>query len=158
MSGARSSSRAAKIGFGAALRNGLAQPWAAGPAPGSALGDNPALSGEARWSGRLLGLTPLAETVAGAAELTVDLDTLSGALDFSGLERWAADAAPGAAGSGTVWGGGRLGYAIEVRGNGFARTGGDAGTVTGGFFGPAHESMGGVVVRADLSAGFGGRR
>ena len=38
------------------------------------------------------------------------------------------------------------------------QTGGDAGTVTGAFFGPAHEGMGGVLERDDLSAGFGGKR
>ena len=38
------------------------------------------------------------------------------------------------------------------------RTGGDAGTVTGAFFGPAHEAMGGVLEREDLDAGFAGLR
>ena len=147
-----------ELAFGAALRNGLAQPWAAGPAPGSPLGDNAALSGGASWSGRLAGLTPGAESVAGAADLAVDLGSLSGALDFSGLEHWPAGAAPGPAGSGTTWRDGRLGYRIEVRGNSFIRTGGDEGEVTGAFFGPGHEGMGGVVLRADLSAGFGGKR
>ena len=36
--------------------------------------------------------------------------------------------------------------------------GGDAGTVTGAFFGASHEGMGGVLVRDDLRAGFGGSR
>ena len=147
-----------EIAFGAALRNGLSQPWAAGAAPDSSFADNAALSGSARWSGRLLGLTPGAETVAGAADLSVDLGSLSGALDFSRLEHWPADAAPGPTGSGTTWRDGRLGYEIDVRGNGFVQTGGDAGRVTGAFFGPAHEGMAGVVVRQDLSAGFGGKR
>ena len=66
--------------------------------------------------------------------------------------------APGAAGSGATWGDGDLGYTIEVRGNTFIQTGGDDGKVTGAFFGAAHEAMGGVLERADLSAGFGGRR
>ena len=147
-----------EIAFGAALRNGLAQPWAAGAAPDSNLGDNAALSGNVRWSGRLLGLTPRAETVAGAAELTVDVGRLSGALEFSELEALVRRGGAGTGGERTAWRDGRLSYAIEVRGNGFVQTGGDAGTVTGAFFGPAHEAMGGVVVRADLSAGFGGAR
>ena len=146
------------IAFGAALRNGLSQPWAVGPTPISNLEDNAALSGRVRWSGRLLGLTPSAETVAGAANLTVELATLSGALELSELEHWAADAAPGAAGSGTAWRDGRLSYGIEVRGNSFIGTGGDAGQVTGAFFAPIHESMGGVLVGEDLSVGFGGER
>lgn len=146
------------VAFGAALRNGLAQPWAAGPIPNSDLEASTALSGSVRWSGRLLGFTPDAESVAGAAELTVDLPALSGSLDFSGLEYWAADAAPGPEGSGAAWNGGRLSYRISVRGNTFVQSGGDAGHVTGTFLGPSHEGMGGVVIREDLSAGFGGKR
>ena len=147
-----------EILFGAALRNGLSQPWATGPAPETALADNAALSGRVGWSGRLLGLTPDAETVAGAADLSVDLATMLGSADFTGLEQWAADAAPGDLGTGTVWNDGDLRYDIEVRGNTFVQTGGDAGTVTGAFFGPAHAGMGGVLDRDDLSAGFGGKR
>ncbi len=147
-----------EISFGAALRNGLSQPWATGPSPDTALEDNNALSGSVSWSGRLLGLTPGAETVGGAAALSVDLATLAGTADFTALEQWAADAAPGALGTGTMWHDGDLSYGIEVRGNTFVQTGGDAGTVTGAFFGPAHEGMGGVLERDDLSAGFGGKR
>lgn len=147
-----------EIAFGAALRNGLSQPWAFGPSPHTALEDNTALSGSASWSGRLLGLTPNAETVAGASLLSVELATLSGTVDFTGLEYWSANATPGAPGTGTSWNDGDLSYGFEVRGNAFVQTGGDAGTVTGAFFGPAHEGMGGVVERDDLSAGFGGRR
>ena len=46
------------IAFGAAFSNGLVQPWASGPEPGSELAENPDLAGTARWSGRFLGLTP----------------------------------------------------------------------------------------------------
>ena len=147
-----------EIAFGAALRNDLSQPWAVGPTPDSDLGDNAALSGSVRWSGRLLGLTPGAETVAGAAELTVDLPSLSGSLNFIGLEHWPANGTPGIAGSGAAWRDGDLSYRIAVRGNTFLQTGGDAGAVTGAFFGASHQGMGGVLVRDDLSAGFGGER
>ena len=47
-----------EIAFGAAFSNGLVQPWATGPGPGSELGENPHLAGTAHWSGRLLGFTP----------------------------------------------------------------------------------------------------
>ena len=147
-----------EIAFGAALRNGLAQPWASGPSPHATLADNTELSGSVSWSGRLLGLTPDAEAVAGAADLSVDLATLTGSADFTVLEQWAAGAAPGALGTGTTWNDGDLSYTIEVRGNTFVQTGGGDGTVTGAFFGPAHEGMGGVLERDDLSAGFGGNR
>ena len=83
---------------------------------------------------------------------------MSGALNLTDLEHWPADAAPGMAGSGAAWRDGRLGYRIAVRGNTFVQTGGDAGVVTGAIFGPSHEGMGGVLVREDLSAGFGGKR
>jgi len=146
------------VAFGAALRNGLSRPWATGPPPHANLADNAALSGTVSWSGRLLGLTPDAEAVAGAADLSVDLTALTGTADFTELEQWAANAAPGETGTGTTWQDGDLRYGIEVRGNTFVQTDGDAGTVTGAFFGPAHEGMGGVLERDDLSAGFGGTR
>ena len=142
--------------FGAALRNGLVRPWALGPAPGIALEDNSALGGSASWAGHLLGLTPGGNAVAGAAGLDVDLGTLSGTLGFSGMESW--PAAPGVAGSGATWGDGDLNYTVAVDGNAFRRTGGDAGAITGVFFGTAHQGMGGTLVRDDLAAGFAGTR
>ena len=147
-----------EIAWGAALRNELVQPWVTGPTPDLNLEDNTALSGDVHWEGRLLGLTPDAETIAGAAQLTIELPTLSGSLDFAELEQWPANSAPGPTGSGVAWREGRLSYRISVRGITFTLTGGDAGFVTGAFFGPSHEGMGGVLVRDDLSAGFGGRR
>ncbi len=147
-----------EIAFGAAIRNGLAQPWASGPSPHTTLADNAALSGSVSWAGRLLGLTPDAEAVAGAAALSINLATMAGRADFTALEQWVADAPLGDLGTGTVWHDGGLSYTIEVRGNTFVQTGGDTGTVTGAFFGPAHEGMGGVLERDDLSAGFGGNR
>ena len=147
-----------EVTFGAAFSNGLVQPWASGPAPDSALAQNTRLAGTARWSGRLLGLTPAAEAVAGGASLAIRLESLDGDLNFTGLEYWPAGAAPGPVGTGSMWHNGDLGYRVEVRGNTFVQNGGDAGAVTGTFFGPAHEGMGGVIVREDLSAGFGGTR
>lgn len=146
------------VRFGAAARNGFAHGWAQGRAPALDLADNRALSGSASWSGRLLGLTPSAEAVAGAADLTVDLESLTGDMDFTGLESWAENEAPGAVGTGIEWGDGDLEYTIAVDGNTFVQTGGDEGAVTGAFFGPSHEGMGGVLERTDLSAGFGGKR
>ena len=144
------------LAFGAARRNGLVQPWALGPRPGLDLEDNPQLSGSASWDGRLLGFTPAGASVAGAAGLAVDLGTLRGALDFTGLESWSG--APGLASTGDTWGDGDLNYTVGVTGNTFARTGGDTGTVTGAFFGAGHEGMGGTLVRDDLAAGFAGTR
>lgn len=146
------------VSFGVGLRNGLGQPWATGPAPRANLRDNRQLSGSATWSGRLLGLTPAGEAVAGSAELTVRLATLDGDLGFAGLESWRSGAAPGTPGTGSAWGTGALDYSVAVRGNSFVGTGGDDGEVTGAFFGAAHQGMGGVVHRVDLTAAFGGKR
>ena len=144
--------------FGVASANGLTQPWASGPTPWTDLEDNTDLSGSAAWNGALLGITSSSETVAGAARLTVNLTSLDGRIDFTGMEKWGVKEAPGAVGSGTMWDDGDLGYTIEVSGNTFIQTGGDDGKVTGAFFGAAHEAMGGVLERSDLSAGFGGKR
>ncbi len=137
-----------EVSFGAAFRNGLAQPWASGPEPPMDLAQNPELSGTATWSGALLGITPSGQVVAGDAGLAVDLADLDGQLDFTNLEY----------DGGAMWGDGDLGYSVEVRGNVFTRSSGDAGEVTGAFFGTRHEGMGGVLERSDLSAGFGGKR
>ena len=146
------------VAFGVASRNGLAQPWAFGPTPLTDLADNPVLSGTATWSGRLLGFTPAVEAVGGAAGLAVELETLDGRLDFTNLEYWRANTAPGEIDTGTMWGDGDLQYLLNVRGNTFVQAGGDAGTATGAFFGARHEAMGGVLERTDLTAGFGGTR
>lgn len=144
--------------FGVAVRNGLAQPWADGQMPETELADNQRLSGTVSWTGRLLGFTPALQAVGGAADLNVELQTLAGRLDFTGLEHWPAEAAPGPVGSGARWGDGDLRYVLSVRGNTFEQAGGDAGAVTGAFFGHRHEAMGGVLERSDLTAAFGGTR
>lgn len=136
------------VSFGAAFRNGFAQPWASGPEPSMDLAQNAELSGTAAWSGALLGMTPSGQAVVGDAGFIVNLANLDGQLDFTDMEF----------DGGGMWGDGDLGYSVEVRGNAFSRTGGDAGEVTGAFFGPRHEGMGGVLERSDLSAGFGGKR
>ena len=144
--------------FGVASRNGRAQPWATGPTPWTELSDNLELSGTVTWSGALLGITPSDETVSGSTSLAVELSTLIGDLDFTGLESWGTNAAPGEMGQGSIWGDGDLAYSIEVRGNSFVQNGGDDGEVTGTFLGAGHEAMGGVLERTDLAAGFGGMR
>ena len=146
------------VSFGASSRNGLLQPWAFGPSPAMNLSDNQALSGSVSWTGRLLGFTSNSESLAGAADLTINLATLRGRIDFTNLEYWGVHAAPGAVGSGQMWNDGDLRYGVVVRGNSFVQTGGDAGEVTGMFYGAEHQAMGGVVERSDMAAGFGGTR
>ena len=143
-------------GFGVALRNGYAEPWAYGDLPDGDLADNSALSGSVTWTGTLLGLTPDAATVRGDAKVGIDLELMAGRADFTRLETWGA--APGAVGTGTTWGDGALGYTIVVRGNTFRETGGDAGWLTGSFTGLLHEGVAGTLERTDLTAAFGGAR
>ena len=147
-----------EFSFGVGSRNGLVHPWAFGPEPLAALENNTALAGTVVWNGGLLGITPSEEAVAGGARLSVGLATLDGRLDFTGLEHWETGTAPGAAGTGTTWDDGDLGYSISVQGNAFVRTGGDDGDLTGAFLGRAHEGMGGTLERSDLTAAFGGTR
>ena len=144
--------------FGVAMRNGYSEPWVYGYMPNSDLARNAALSGTVTWEGILLGFTPDAAPVAGDAALSVGLDTLTGQADFTSLESWSAGEALGDPGTGETWGGGDLGYSIAVIGNTFRQTDGDAGTLTGVFFGESHEGMGGVLERDDLTAAFGGNR
>ena len=148
--------------FGAVYRNGLIQPWANGPYPSQWLEDNDEISGIARWSGRLLGFTPNAESVAGAANMLVRLDTLAADLDFTSMEKWPEGTAPGRIGTGTRWGDGDLTYTIKVYGNTFQQDweygDNDDGDILGSFVGVAHEGMAGTLKRRDLNAAFGGVR
>ncbi|MDE0392612.1 MAG: hypothetical protein OXI57_11160 [Rhodospirillales bacterium] len=144
--------------FGVALRNGYAEPWAHGPMPSTPLAGNRALSGAATWEGTLLGLTPSAAAVAGDAEIGVNLASLTGRADFTSLETWAPNVAPGAAGTGTQWLDGDLGYLIAVSGNTFRETGGDHGRLTGIFTGRSHQGAAGTLERSDLTAAFGASR
>ena len=145
------------VTFGAVWQNRNVRPYAIALGPSPPLANGPR-TGSATWSGRLAGLTPQAEAVAGAADMTVQLSTLRGALDFTGLEHWAAHAAPGVIGTGTQWRDGDLNYRIAVNGRVFYETGGDAGKVTGIFYGSNQQKIGGTLRRTDLAAGFGAQR
>ncbi|MDE0033062.1 MAG: hypothetical protein OXU75_08015 [Deltaproteobacteria bacterium] len=127
-----------------------------GMAPGMSLAEmHGSLQGGITWSGSLIGVDlgqPMLPPVFGNAELRVELSTLQGTASFDAL---------------TVHDGGvsspfrdpDLAYAIGVTGNAFS----DAdGRVLGGFYGPGHEEMAGVVndrrATVNLIGGFGGRQ
>ena len=168
---------AGEIAFGVAWRNGLAQPWVAGPRPAGELAANRALTGTVTWNGALLGMTPDGEAVVGDTALALDMEDFRreaarglgygyvdyGRLAFTGLRYE----------GGGRWGEGGLAYRVRIDGNGFrdanstfnvragptlVPSGEDFGVVTGAFFGTQHEGIGGVLERHDLSAAFGGRR
>lgn len=91
--------------------------------------------------------------------MSLQLATHRGTLDFTDLESWAPHVRPGATGTGVQWGDGDLNYRIAVaEGQIIHQTGGDAGIVTGTFFGPGQNKVGGTLRRTDLAAGFGGTR
>ena len=136
---------------------GSVWPWAIGPLPERGLAASSTLSGTVSWAGGLAGIGTNGITVIGLADMTVDLGTMNGQLDFTQMQYWT-DPADFAPGTGTRWGGGELEYTIVVTGNVFADTGGDEGTVTGAFFGREHEAMGGTLERNDLVGAFGGSR
>ena len=141
--------------YGAVARNGLVRPWAMSAYPSEPMTRG---FGSASWRGHMLGLTPLEEAVAGDVDMRIRFSSLTGNIDFTNIEKWGRFAAPGQAGTGTMWGDGDLNYTIEVVGQGFQETGGDAGKVTGVFYKDNHAQVGGTLRRNDLAAGFGAAR
>lgn len=113
------------------------------------------LEGEVTWSGSLIGVdigSAKLPPVSGEAELRVDLASLDGTARFDHLTVHA-DGVRNAFRTPS------LNYPIKVANNAFS----DAeGLVQGGFFGPAHEEMAGVIhdpsPAVNLLAGFGGTR
>lgn len=127
-----------------------------GTTPEATLADaHAALQGNATWSGALIGVD-LGQTmlppVFGNATLQVGLSSLQGTVAFD-------DLTVHVDGVSSAFRAPSLDYAIAVTGNSFS----DAdGRVSGGFFGPAHEEMAGVLddrtAAVNLMAGFGGQR
>lgn len=144
--------------FGVQYNNGHFAPWAHGYMPDRDLAQNGSLGGSATWKGALVGFTPGNAAVAGDAVIGVNLATMSGRADFTGLEHWAPNAVPGASGTGTTWLDGTLGYSISATGNTFRGTGGDGGRLTGIFTGHSHDGAAGTLERDDLTAAFGASR
>ena len=125
-----------------------------GSAPDQPLASS-GLKGEVTWAGSLIGVdlgSAKLPPVAGDAELRVHLETLDGTATFDHL---------------TVHSDGTehpfrapsLEYEIEIGDNAFSDA---AGRIEGGFFGPTHEEMAGVLddrsPEVNLLAGFGGTR
>ena len=124
-----------------------------GMSPATNLADSTALTGDATWTGSLLGVDlghDALPPVFGDAELSVDLADLTGTALFDDLQ-------VDVDGVSSPFRMTSLSYDVSISGNTFAD---DEGRLTGGFFGPAHEEMAGVLKDrdADLLAGFGGTR
>ncbi len=126
-----------------------------GIAPTASLSDEHGPQGSVTWTGSLIGVdlgSAHLAPVFGDAAVTVDLANLEGTAEFDNLTvvnngEASAFRAP------------NLDYAIEVTGNSFSDSGG---RIAGGFFGPAHEEMAGVLrdeaPNVNLLGGFGGKR
>ncbi len=127
-----------------------------GMTPSTDLADAHApLQGGITWSGSLIGVDlerPMLPPVLGDAELQVELSTLQGTAMFDNLTVHID-------GASSAFRSTRLEYAIGVSGNSFSD---DDGRIRGGFFGPAHEEMAGVLhdrtAGVNLLGGFGGKR
>ena len=126
-----------------------------GTAPGVDLGAQTLLQGEVTWSGSLIGVDlgqAMLPPVFGDAELSVALSSLDGTARFDDLTVHVDGVLSDFRAS-------SLEYAIDVTGNAFSD---ENGRVHGGFFGPAHEEMAGVLddrtAEVNLLAGFGGQR
>ena len=128
-----------------------------GIAPDVPLADiHSSVLGDLTWVGSLLGVDlgrgAMLPPVFGSAKLIVHLESLDGAALFDDLTVLV-DGAEAAFRSP------KLEYAISVDGNSFSD---ESGHINGGFFGPAHEEMAGVLDDRDpsvnLLAGFGGAR
>ena len=151
--------------FEVQVLNGHAMPNVDGPEPLTWIWDNPQLTGSASWSGALVGFTPAEKPVFGFTDMTLNLASLEGAVDFTGLEQWSKGQAPGGPGTGRTWGDGDLHYSVQVNrhygdafGNYEPGDDDDYGVLDGGFFGPDHEAVAGILDRDDLTAAFGAER
>ena len=127
-----------------------------GVAPNAALAEvHTSMQGDVSWSGSLIGVDlsePMLPPVFGDAELRVDLSSLQGTARFN-------DLTVQIDGVSSTFHAPQLEYDIGVTGNSFSD---NAGRVRGGFYGPAHEEMAGVLddrtANVNLLASFGGKR
>lgn len=124
-----------------------------GMTPATSLAESTVLTGEVTWTGSLLGVdtgSAALPPVFGDAALGVDLAVLTGTARFDNL-------IVDVDGVSRAFRMSSLEYAVGVADNGFSDEGG---RIMGGFFGPAHEEMAGVLDDRDvhLLAGFGGTR
>ena len=150
---ARDTLRAAADAFGIAPSTGFGEWHAPLSVSPDGIGTTP--QGSMTWSGSLIGVDlgqAMLPPVFGDAELSVELSTLAGTAVFD-------DLTVHLEGVSSDFRASRLEYAIDITGNSFSD--GD-GRLQGGFFGPAHEEMAGVLddrtPSVSLLAGFGGKR
>ena len=123
---------------------------------GFSRGENPtAAQGSARWEGLMLGrdvrATPhRGQMIRGDADVTVDFaaDSLTADVAFTGI----VNIETGDLQDDMAWQG------LAVEDGGFARTDAPDDTISGRFYGPGEEEVGGVFEQGGIAGAFGARR
>ncbi|MDE0051012.1 MAG: transferrin-binding protein-like solute binding protein [Rhodospirillales bacterium] len=123
---------------------------------GFSRGENPsAAQGSARWEGLMLGRDVRAapsrgQVIRGDADVTVDFaaDSLTADVAFTGV----VNIETGDLHDDMAW------HGMTVEDGGFARTDAPDDTISGRFYGPGEEEVGGVFEQGGIAGAFGGRR
>ena len=122
---------------------------------GYSSGENPGAEGSARWEGLILGRDLRAspsrgQAIRGDADVTVELETNAITADVTFTD--IVNIETGAARGEMAW----LDLAVED--GGFARRNALGDAISGRFYGPNEEEVGGVFERDGIAGAFGGRR
>ncbi|MDE0343587.1 MAG: transferrin-binding protein-like solute binding protein [Deltaproteobacteria bacterium] len=122
---------------------------------GFSTGENPSAEGSARWEGLMLGRDLRAsagrgQVIRGDADVTVEFGAAAITADVAFTD--IVNIETGAAQNDMAW----RGTALED--GGFARRNAPGDTVSGRFYGPDEEEVGGVFERDGIAGAFGGRR
>ena len=123
---------------------------------GFSSGENPsAAQGSARWEGLMLGRDVRAapsrgQVIRGDADVTVDFaaDSLTADVAFTDI----VNIQTGDLHDDMAW------HGLAVEEGGFARTDAPDDTISGRFYGPGEEEVGGVFEQGGIAGAFGGRR
>ena len=123
---------------------------------GFSTGENPrAAEGSARWEGLMLGrdmrATPgRGQVIRGDADVTVSFGArdVSADVEFTGI----ANVETGDAWNDMAW------HGMAVENGGFARRNAPDDTISGRFYGPGEEEVGGIFERDGIAGAFGARR
>ena len=123
---------------------------------GFSSGENPsAVEGSARWEGLMLGrdmhaLPSRGQTIRGDADVTVDFAAtgITADVEFTDI----VNIETGDLHDDMAW------RSMAVEEGGFARRNAPDDTITGRFYGPGEEEVGGVFERGAIAGAFGGRR
>ena len=122
---------------------------------GSSTGENPSAEGSARWEGLMLGRDMRAsagrgQVIRGDADVTVDFGSSAITADVAFTD--IVNIETGEAQNDMAWRG------MVVEEGGFARQTAPDDTISGRFYGPGEEEVGGVFERNGIAGAFGGRR